>query len=242
MENNYNKMFVLNKIDNDNKRKIRNPGIDSVRVLGMYAIIVHHILHFSKLFQKYKQYKELVLMNISCFWHVSSYALISGYIGYKSIKYSNLLYLWICVFFYSIGIIYLYEYKLKANNGKIVFEYYFPVYYNKFWYFTKYFGMFLFLPVVNKGIVFLTKYELRIAVIRLILVYVVFKDIIAPYKDTFVMNSGYSVIWLLIYYLTGAYFGKFKTQYNRIEKIILILLYLFFIFQLIFAIIFQIIH
>ena len=52
MENNYNKMFVLNKIDNDNKRKIRNPGIDSVRVLGMYAIIVHHILHFSKLFQK----------------------------------------------------------------------------------------------------------------------------------------------------------------------------------------------
>jgi hypothetical protein len=72
MENHYNKIFVLNKIDNDNKRKIRNPGIDLVRVLGMYAIIVHHILHFSKLFKKYKQYKELVLMNISCFWHVST--------------------------------------------------------------------------------------------------------------------------------------------------------------------------
>jgi hypothetical protein len=206
---------VLNKVDNINKRKIRNPGIDLIRVLGMYAIIVHHILYFSKLFVKYKQYKELVLMNISCFWHVSSYALISGYIGYKSHKYSNLLYLWICVFFYSIGIIYLFEYKSKTNYGK-KFEYYFPVYFNKFWYFTKYFGMYLFLPVFNKGIIYLTKCELRIAVISLILIYVVFKDIIAPYKDTFVMSSGYSVIWLLIYYLAGAYLGKFKIKYNII--------------------------
>ena len=227
-KNDNKEIFLLNKIDNyDNKRKIRNPGVDSVRILGMYAIIVHHILHYSKLFEKYRKYKELVLMNISCFWHVSSYALISGYIGYKSHKYSNLLYLWICAFFYSIGIIYYFKYKLKVYNREIKFEYYFPVYYDEFWYFSKYFGMYLFLPVVNKGIVYLTKSELKIVVISLILIYVVFKDIIAPNKDAFEMNRGYSVIWLLIFYLTGAYFGKFKTTYNRIKKFILIAICIF---------------
>jgi len=79
--------------NNINKVKIRNPGIDLVRILSMYAIIIHHILITTDIFKKYKQYKELKLMNMLTFWHVSSYALISGYVGYKTNKYSNLLYL-----------------------------------------------------------------------------------------------------------------------------------------------------
>jgi hypothetical protein len=34
------------------------------------------------------------------------------------------------------------------------------------------------------------------------------------------MNNGYSVLWFLIYYLTGAYFGKFQKEFNGIIKII----------------------
>ena len=95
--NNNNEITINNK--SVTERKIRNPGIDLVRILSMYAIIVHHVLYFGDLFKKYDKYKELILMNITCFWHVSSYALISGFIGYKTNKYSNLLYLWICVYF-----------------------------------------------------------------------------------------------------------------------------------------------
>jgi surface polysaccharide O-acyltransferase-like enzyme len=70
--------------NNDKKRKVRDSGIDLIRILAMYAIIIHHILVFPNIIDKYSKYKELVLMKTSCFWHVSGFALISGYIGYKS--------------------------------------------------------------------------------------------------------------------------------------------------------------
>ena len=38
---------------------------------------------------------------------------------------------------------------------------YCPVIFNRYWYFTTYFGMYLFLPVINKGIENLTKGNLN---------------------------------------------------------------------------------
>ena len=87
--------------------------------------------------------------------------------------------------------------------------------------------MYLFLPVINKGILFLSKNELRIVVISLILVYVILKDMINPKKDILLMNVGHSVIWLIIFYLTGTYFGKFRKEYNGIYKIIYIIICVF---------------
>lgn len=230
INNNNREIYMINKIDtNDRKRKIRNPGIDSVKVLAMYAIIIHHILLHAKVYIKYNKYKEIALMNISSFWHVSSYALVSGYIGYKSHKYSNLLYLWLCVLFYSLCFTYIFgKIKLETNAEAITFKDYFPVNFGKYWYFTKYFGMYLFLPVINKGISNLSKSELRIVVISLILIYIILKDIINPGRDIYVMNYGYSVLWLLIYYITGAYIEIYKKEYHGIKnKITLFIIYIF---------------
>ena len=89
-----NKLFVdNNKIDafwnNVKKVKVRNAGIDMTRIASIYSIIVHHILAHGRAIRKYNKYRELVMMNIISFCYVSTYALISGYIGYKSNKYSN---------------------------------------------------------------------------------------------------------------------------------------------------------
>lgn len=86
-------------------KKIRNPGIDFGRILAMFSIITHHILTHGKAIIKYRHFKELNKLNTSIFWHVSTYIFISGYIGYKSTKYSNLFYFWFCTVFYSIIII-----------------------------------------------------------------------------------------------------------------------------------------
>ena len=220
------------KIDNDKtiidtnnnnvqKVKVRNPGVDFIRIASMYAIIIHHILIHGGVMSKYSKYKELILMNISCFWHVSSYALISGYIGYKSNKYSNLLYLSLWAIFYSSLIPYYYnKYKPQLYTPKLTYKNFFPVIFDAYWYFTKYFGMYLFLPVINKGIERLTKYELRMVFISLIFFFVIMKDYMNPKSDPFTMNRGYSVVWLLICYLIGAYFGKFKHDYHGIKKFI----------------------
>ena len=210
-------------------KKIRNPGIDLGRILSMYAIIIHHILAHGKAIGKYTQYaNELNAMNIIYHWHVSAFIFISGYVGYKTCKYSNLLYLWLCTSFYLAGInIYFNKFKPNIYKKEITYQSFFPVLNFKYWYFTVYFAMYLFLPVINKGIENLSKYQLRLVVISLILVYIILKDYINPRFDIFQSEVYQSVIWFLIYFITGAHFGKFKQDINWIKKIIYCSLYIF---------------
>ena len=189
----------------------------------MYAIIVHHFIYYGFMEKKYSKYPQIGLINILCFWHVSSFALISEIIGYKSAKYSNLIHSWLVAFFYSFGIFVLIrKYKPSFINKKtdFLYQYCFPVIFIKYWYFTQYFGMYLFLPVVNKGISYLTKLELKILAFSTISIYIIWHDIINPTIDSFHMAKGYSVLWLLIYYLTGAYIGKYRIKYNGIKKVV----------------------
>jgi len=212
--------------------RVRNPGVDLGRILGMLGIIIHHILLHGKGFHKYRQYKDLYKLNTAIFWHVSTYIFISGYIGYKSTKYSNVLYLWFCVLFYSIAIIkYFTLYKPYKYKQQIKLMYFFPVLTKQYWYFTKFFGMYLFLPVVNKGIENIKKSEFKIMIITLIGVYIVLKDYMVPHSDIFNMNRGYSVIFFLIFYLTGAYFGRFKKDRSLIEKTIYNIIYILIFFN-----------
>ena len=86
-----NKLIVDNtKIDsignNVKKVKVRNAGVDLVRILSMFAIIIQHILNHGRVIKKYRKYRELILMSIACYWNVSTYALISGYVGYNQIN------------------------------------------------------------------------------------------------------------------------------------------------------------
>lgn len=203
----------INSIKNTVKK--RNPGVDLVRILGMWAIIIHHILVHGLVIKKYN-YKILIIMNICSFWHVNSYTLISGIIGYKTNKYSNLMYLWLCVIVYQVGIHSIFI--IKKNKLKINSSFYkscFPIIYSKYWYFTQYFGMYLFLPVINRGISYLTQIEHKILLFSLYGIYIIWNDANVE-GNIFGLNSGYSVIWFIISYITGAFIGKYK--YNYIEK------------------------
>jgi surface polysaccharide O-acyltransferase-like enzyme len=213
--------------NNAKKIKIRNAGIDFIRIASMYSIIVHHILVHGKVIIKYNKYRELVLMNIIGFWHVSTYALISGFIGYKSNKYSNLLYLLFWTIFYTSNItFYLNKFRPEFKTGKVNYTNFFPVMFGPYWYFTNYFGMYLFLPIINKGIEYLSKSVLRNAFMSLIFIYIIEKDIINSGGDPFLMNNGYSVLWLLICFIMGAYFGKFKHNYHGFKQFIFCILYI----------------
>jgi hypothetical protein len=80
--------------------------------------------------------------------------------------------------------------------------------------------MYLFLPAINKGISLLNETELKLMVFSTLSIYIIWKDIKNPQGDVFRMDSGYSVLWLLIFYITGSYIGKYKVNnYNIIKKI-----------------------
>ena len=226
-----NKNNKNNKKENDNQKikKIRNPGVDLVRIIAMYNIVLtHYILsgRGDKLFPKYKRYTLMLQSFID--WHNDSFILISGIVGYKTNKYSNLIYLWLTVFFYSVGI---HKYVIHFNKDFIIkqtsYKIYYPIIFVRYWFFTSYFGMYLFLPIFNKGIEYLSKYEFRLVVMSTLGVFVFWREYKNPKEDIFLLQNGNSILWFLIFYLTGAYIGKYRVDYVGRKKYIFCFLYLF---------------
>ena len=212
----------INNNDNKQIKKIRNPGIDIVRLLTMYCILITHSMRFGKAYSYFNKY-ERILRLIQSFlsWNNNAFILISGIVGYKTNKYSNLLYLWLIVIFYSVGIHkYIIAYKKEYNVNLEKYKIFYPMIFNLYWYFTTYFGMYLFLPVINKGISLLSKYEFRLVVMSTLGILVFWKDYKNIKEDVFRINRGNSVIWFLIFYLTGAYIGKYRVDYNGFKKYI----------------------
>jgi len=208
-----------------NNKKVRNHGIDFIRIIAMYGIIINHIIFKKKTLSKYKKFKELKLLHVLFFWHNNGFAFISGFIGYKTHKYSNLFYLWIWVCFYSV-IIHLFYLKFKPRF--ILYERFlyslFPIIFSRYWFFTAYFGMYLFLPIINKGINYLNQSELKICLISILFIYVFWHDIMNLNNDIFMTKKGASVLWLLIFYITGTYFGKYKLKIMGIKKFYFLLI------------------
>ena len=88
--------------------------------------------------------------------------------------------------------------------------------------------MCLFLPVINKGIENLSKSQLKVTIITLISILLIAKDYFNPNIEIFRLHGGNSVTWFLIYYITGAYFGKYKKDMHWIKyhkNIYVILIY-----------------
>jgi len=217
------------QIDTKKLLKKRNAGIDLIRIITMFGIVYAHLLFAGNVIPKYNRYKKkLIKLFTYFFYNNNGFALISGVIGYKSIKYSNLLYLWLYVVFYSVGIRYYYL-KCKQGariNGALYADYY-PVIYNRYWYFSSYFGMFIFLPAVNKGLQYLSKPEFKLLVMSILCIFVFWVNYINFRIDVFKLNGGKSPIWLLCLYIVGVYIGRFNLVYTGIKRYIIILIYLF---------------
>ena len=188
----------------------------------MYNTVIHHLLiqgNGLKKFSQYKKYLDILILIIN--WHNNGFALISGIIGYKSCKYSNLLYLWIYELFYSVSIhIYFPKFRKNSIIGVHISNEFFPIIFSRYWYFTQYFGMYLFLPVVNKGISILTKSELKLVIISTIGIFSFWRYLLSPKKDVFHLGGGNTIIWFLTFFITGSYIGKYRVDYTGIKKYI----------------------
>ena len=75
--------------------------------------------------------------------------------------------------------------------------------------------MYLFLPLINKGILYLNKTELEAIIVTTLGIFIIWKDFMNYKFDTFKVSSGYSVLWLLNFYIVGAYLEKYIINIKR---------------------------
>lgn len=218
------------KIENDIKR---NYGIDLLRIISMINIInLHFNLYSKQLSLKIFSPKFRHIWRLQAFsrYAVNCFGLISGIVGYKRYKFSNLIYLWIQVFFYSITIsLYLFFISKNGITKKNLFLSLFPILIKRHWYVNAYFSMYLFLPFINSGIQSIDQKFFKKIIIFFFLFYSIYNvvgSVIFGYKNYHFLNNGYSAMWLLILYIIGSYLGKYIIRNNNKLNIKYLLIYI----------------
>ncbi len=195
--------------------KEREYGIDLLRIISMFMVVVLHVLGVSGVLKNPSQltFKGEILwgIEISCLCAVNVFALISGYIGYsRKHKYSNIIYLSILVAFYAITItgaeiIISIVRQEPLAFGELLFHFFTPV--NDLWYFSAYFCLFFFMPLLNFVI---NKAPRKILQITFVFIMIVFSCITQIHSYVSALQGGYSFLWLAILYTLGGYIGKYK--------------------------------
>lgn len=148
---------------------------------------------------------------------VDIYAMISGYVGYRAkYRYSNIVELWLRVLFYSAGITLYFHYRIEETVSPKLLLSFFPVSTKQYWYFSAYFILFLFIPILNSAINNLEKKQLRavlaVSVPMLTLLPLVYS------KDVSGIGTGYCTLWLAVMYAAGAYIGKYGA-FPKVKKL-----------------------
>lgn len=210
-------------INNLKKNIIRNPNIDLIRIVGMFAIVISHLLFHGRALFKYKKYYQLNLLKISCMWHVSSFGIVSGLVGIKNPKFSNLLNLWILVVFYSFIFYFIFNISSDPNFKTVLISNLYPVIYTKYWYFTAYFGSFPFLSFIISGLSTLSQIQIKKNLYFIIGIFIIWSSY---NRDVFHQNNGHSPFSLMIYYFFGSYISKyiFFMQNSKLNRIIIVLI------------------
>ena len=212
--------------------KDRNYGIDLLRIVTMFMIVNLHvfwyggILRSENLYFLSAKYNIVWILEIICYVAVNCYALISGFVGIESrYKYSNIVLLWLRVVFYSISL-YLIGciFGIVDFNFNTLITFCFPVVNSKYWYFTAYFCLFFFMPILNSALENMEYKLLRNTIILIIIVISVLPFIYSG--DIFLTRNGSSFVWLMVLYLIGGFIKKYNLH-NKFSNSSMIILFAF---------------
>jgi surface polysaccharide O-acyltransferase-like enzyme len=196
----------------------RNYGIDLLRMVSMFMVVVLHVLGFNNVLASSVKlsvnYELAWLLETAAYCAVNVFALISGYVGYgKKPKLSRLIELTLQVYFYT-----MLAFAFFTTIGRDYFNLYsieralFP-FRSGYWYYIAYYCLFFFFPFINELLEKLSKENYRKLICALVFVFSVLPTILV--KDIANTSNGYSMLWLAVMYIIGAYFKKYGTPSNR---------------------------
>ena len=200
----------------------RDYAIDLLRILSMLMIVCYHILHHPNLLPTRVRftpgYDIVLFIQLCLMCAVNVYTLISGYVGYGSRpRCSRLGELWLTVLCYSAGITLIYYLSRPGSvPASELWKYFLPSLNHKYWFFSAYFVLFLFRPLLNFAVDHLPRRRLKLILISLLLFIGLFASIYTGVTgtDSYGVNRGFSAWWMMVLYLVGAYIRKYDPFSN----------------------------
>ncbi|MBQ6755749.1 MAG: acyltransferase [Oscillospiraceae bacterium] len=197
------------------EKQSRNYGVDLLRIVSMFMVIVLHVLGSGGLLDAPSALRSATawFMEISAYSAVNIYGLISGYVGYseheKERPYRNALSFWVTVAFWSAAVTLFFSIlHPELFSRERITDSFFPISRNVYWYASAYFPLLFVAPLLNRLVRNSTDRQNALMVALLVIIFSVFATYSARYSDPFTMHNGYSFLWLLILYLIGAWAKK----------------------------------
>jgi len=164
---------------NNTLKPQRNYGIDLLRIFSMFLIALLHILGQGGVIAATNdnalKFNTACILEIGTYCCVNCFALISGYVGYKSkFRYTNIVMLWLRVLFYTVSITAIFAFAMPeamVNSSETSGEFFlisekwdnavFPLISGQYWYFSSYFICYLLTPVLNKAVEALSQKQMK---------------------------------------------------------------------------------
>lgn len=156
-------------------QKDRILGLDLLRILATYMIVILHLLAFTGLLSASApltvRSNLLWFLESACYGAVNCYALISGYIALEARwKPARLMEFWLQVTFYTVGAALILELLYPGSvDARVWLDAFTPILSKQYWYFSSYFVLFLFMPFLKQLIHALDAVRLRQLAVTLVL-------------------------------------------------------------------------
>ncbi len=191
-------------------RQTHNYGIDLLRIISIWMVVVLHLLSVSGLLNVSHTdagaYAIAYGVQAFCICAVNVFALTSGYVcSQQKFRLNRVLRLWLQVFFYSFVFFFVNIVIYNNFTVKNLIRSFFPVLTDKFWYFTAYFLLMFLMPVFN---IVIAKVEKKQYVLWLGIIGICF-SLATMVFEIWQIYAGYTWIWLAYLYFVGAYLKKF---------------------------------
>ncbi len=191
----------------------RNYGIDLLKGLSMLFVVVLHTMGHGGILgaatPKTGMYIAAWGLEIWCFCAVDVFAFTSGYVGIRGdntrVNYSRYFQLWLEVLFYTVGslllIVTIFSHSIHRTD---LINAVMPVTHKGYWYFTAYTGVILLSPAVKAFVNSTTRVSAKKWILFVFGVLVITNG----HADIWRFSGGYSLIWILLLYTTGALMKK----------------------------------
>lgn len=206
-----------------------NSGIDFLRIFAMFMIVVTHVLGKggirSTVEEDFDPYYFVTWgIQVLAYSAVNCYALISGYVGAHSrYRYSKCLSLWLQVFFYTFAFTGIFTVLQKPITYRDWIEAFFPIITGQYWYVTAYFGLLIFMPILNIALKRIRTRDLKHIVTLAIVFFSVLPVLFNTKVDEFSFAKGFSMNWLIVLYIIGAYLQRLDLKKLFSRRLILLI-------------------
>jgi surface polysaccharide O-acyltransferase-like enzyme len=207
-----------------NSREERNIGLDLLRIILALMVVTIHFnapgtgqvyMHCTT-----QPLSTLISLVVALTYPaVNTYVLISGYYSFKNPKtyrkiVSSLVRLWLCLAFFSIvGYLIVSLFNNQPISFTVLLTRLFPLTRSVWWFMSVYFVLMLISPCINKVISSFSKQENMFALLLMLIICSVLPFFV-NWKDAIGTNYGYSLVWFVVIYFTGALMCLYTTNDN----------------------------